>query len=228
MYSDLIPEKLHNDGGYVESIDLSKTAEFIYEVAPSYLYWQDENILMWGSAEEVYTYDIRTGKTEKIADIKVQKPRAIPKIQYALTNARIITMNQQDEIIEKGTILIKDNRLERIGDLDKVKIPENYEVFNLEGKTIIPGLIDVHTHYTQFINEIQLQEASNLLGNLVYGVTTIYEPSVNTLDTRELSQMIEIGQIVGQGFLVLVILLWRSQINMVIYKYIVYKMQNDR
>src|SRR5699024_4423912 len=41
--------------GEVEDILLSK-AKSVYEVAPSYLYWQDESILMWGSAEEVYTY----------------------------------------------------------------------------------------------------------------------------------------------------------------------------
>src|SRR5699024_5470041 len=63
--SDLIPEKHHNYGGYVESVDLPETAKLIYEVAPSYLSWQDEFTLMWGSAEEVYTYDVRTGKTEK-------------------------------------------------------------------------------------------------------------------------------------------------------------------
>src|SRR5699024_1668727 len=117
--------------------------ESVYEVAPSYLYWQDKHTLMWGSAEEVFTYDVRTGKTEKIADMKVQKPRAIPKTQYALTNARIITMNKQNEIIEKGTILIKDNRIEAVGEVEKVLIPENYKVFDLEGKTIMPGLIDV-------------------------------------------------------------------------------------
>src|SRR5699024_11085064 len=106
--SEFISRQSHYKGGYVDNILLPE-AESVYEVAPSYLYWQDKHTLMWGSAEEVFTYDVRTGKTEKIADMKVQKPRAIPKTQYALTNARIITMNKQNEIIEKGTILIKDN-----------------------------------------------------------------------------------------------------------------------
>src|SRR5690554_4581191 len=104
--SDLISKVHHTYGGYVESVSLPQTAKSIYEIAPSYLFWKDKNTLMWGSAEEVYTYDVRTGKTQKIADIQVQKPRAVPKTQYALTNARIITMNKQDEIIEKGTILV--------------------------------------------------------------------------------------------------------------------------
>src|SRR5699024_1132014 len=148
--------KYHYKGGYVNNVELPK-AKSIYEIAPSYLSWQDEHTLMWGSAEEVYTYDIRTRKTEKIADIKVQKPRAVPKKQYALTNARVITMNKEEEIIEKGTILVKDNRIEAVGEVEKIVIPENYNVFDLKGKTIMPGLIDVHAHYHhgpyEFVNQ---------------------------------------------------------------------------
>ena len=191
-----IEKRFHVGGGYVLDVTFS-TAKSIYEVTPNYLSWQDENILMWGSAEEVYTYDVRTGKTEKIADIKVQKPRDIPKIQYALTNARIITMNKQDEIIEKGTILIKDNRIRTIGQMEKIVIPESYKVFDLEGKTIIPGLIDVHAHYHYFFYEFQLQQNYNYIGNLAYGITTIYDPSVNVLDYREQAQMVETGQNIG-------------------------------
>src|SRR5699024_1676640 len=119
---------------------------------------KDEHTLMWGSAEEVYTYDLRTGKTEKIAEITVEKPRDIPKGQYALTNARIITMNRQDKIIEKGIVLVNDNRIEFVGNVDKVSIPKHYKIFDLKGKTIMPGFIDTHTHYTLHLNEIQSNE----------------------------------------------------------------------
>src|SRR5699024_1190525 len=144
--SEFISEKYHYKNGYVNNILLPK-AKSVYEIAPSYLSWQDEHTLMWGSAEEVYTYDVRTGVTEKIADIKVKKPRAVPKTQYALTNARIITMNKQGEVIEKGTILVKDNRIEAVGEIADIVIPKGYKTFNLKEKTIIPGLIDVHAHY---------------------------------------------------------------------------------
>src|SRR5699024_9533701 len=104
-----------------------------------------------------------TGVTEKIADIQVQRLRDIPKAQYALTNARIITMNKQDEIIERGTILVKNNRIEAVG--KKLKIPEDYKVFDLEGKTIMPGLIDVHAHYHHFPYEFQVQQNYKYVGN---------------------------------------------------------------
>src|SRR5699024_10085490 len=115
--------------------------------------------------------------------------------QYALTNARIITMNKQDEIIERGTILVKNNRIEAVG--KKLKIPEDYKVFDLEGKTIMPGLIDVHAHYHHFPYEFQVQQNYKYVGKLAYGITTIYDPSVNVLDYRERAQMVEIGQLLG-------------------------------
>src|SRR5699024_10883990 len=41
--SKFIPEKFHYKGGYVINILLSE-AESVYEIAPSYLYWQEKNI----------------------------------------------------------------------------------------------------------------------------------------------------------------------------------------
>src|SRR5699024_6948929 len=107
-------------------------------------------------------------------------------------------MNKQDDIIEKGTILVKDNRIEEVGKVEEIVIPENYKVFNLKGKTIMPGLIDVHAHYhVLFPFEILAQENYAYKGNLAYGVTTIYDPSVNVLDYREQAQMVETGQLLG-------------------------------
>lgn len=192
-----LKKKFDKNGQYdIENILLIDSKK-IFEIAPSYLYWQDEYTLMWGSAEEIYQYDVRNGKTEKIAEIKVQKPRAIPKTKYALINARIITMNKKDEIIEKGTILVKDNRIEAVGKVMEIIIPKNYKVFDLEGKTIMPGLIDVHAHYHLGPYEFTNQQEYKYIGNLAFGVTTIYDPSVNVLDYKEKSQLIEIGHLLG-------------------------------
>ena len=47
-------------------------------------------------------------------------------------------------VIESGTILIKEGKVENIG--SSMKIPEEYKIIDAQGKTITPGLIDVHTH----------------------------------------------------------------------------------
>lgn len=191
-----IPEVAYVDGGYVLDLELPR-AKSIYEIAPSYLFWQDKNTLLWGAVEGVYTYNLQRNEVNKLANIEVQKPRAIPKTKYALTNAKIITINKEDEIIENGTVLVKDNRIEAVGDIKKVLIPPDYKVYNLKGKTIIPGLIDVHAHYHLSPYEFTNQQEYQYVSNLAYGVTSIYDPSVNVLDYREQAQMVETGQLLG-------------------------------
>jgi imidazolonepropionase-like amidohydrolase len=60
----------------------------------------------------------------------------------AIINARIYTMTEKP--IEKGSILIKDNKIIDIS--EKIELTTEIEVYNAEGKTVLPGLIDAHTH----------------------------------------------------------------------------------
>ena len=50
-----------------------------------------------------------------------------------------------DVPIERGVVVIKDGIIVDIGKEDGVKIPEGSEV--IEGKTIMPGMIDCHLHF---------------------------------------------------------------------------------
>ncbi|KAK9710512.1 hypothetical protein K7432_008390 [Basidiobolus ranarum] len=66
------------------------------------------------------------------------------------TNATIITMNANREIILEGAIRTDGNRIADIGkaaDLTS-RYPEE-EVIDVEGKLIIPGLINTHVHLAQ-------------------------------------------------------------------------------
>ena len=60
----------------------------------------------------------------------------------AITNGKILTMEGNN--IEKGTILIEDGKIKELG--EKVEVPENAEIVDAEGKIVMPGLIDAHTH----------------------------------------------------------------------------------
>lgn len=62
---------------------------------------------------------------------------------YAFTNATIIVSEEQQ--ISKGTLLIKDGIITAVG--ETIKIPPDAVVFDLKGKFIYPGLIDMYTNY---------------------------------------------------------------------------------
>jgi hypothetical protein len=62
---------------------------------------------------------------------------------YAFTNAKIFVDYQT--VIEKGTLLIKDGKI--IQAAEKVEIPKGCVVYDLKGKYIYPGLVDIYSNY---------------------------------------------------------------------------------
>jgi imidazolonepropionase-like amidohydrolase len=63
----------------------------------------------------------------------------------ALTGARLIDGNDGAPI-ENSVVLIRGERIESVGAVGTLPIPEGAEVIDLGGKTIMPALIDLHIH----------------------------------------------------------------------------------
>ena len=53
------------------------------------------------------------------------------------------------EILD-GTLVIQDGVIKAIGPRDKVKVPGDAQVINAEGRFIMPGLVDTHSHIGGF------------------------------------------------------------------------------
>jgi imidazolonepropionase-like amidohydrolase/Tol biopolymer transport system component len=119
-----------------------------------------------------------------------------PSGWIALKGARIITM-KGDEVIENGTILIKENRIADIGPTDQVIIPKEALIMDLTGKTIMPGMIDVHAHMGTFRQGLSPQKQWSYYANLAYGVTTTHDPSSNTEMVFSQSEMVKAGNMTG-------------------------------
>ncbi|KAF0230427.1 MAG: amidohydrolase, partial [bacterium] len=101
--------------------------------------------------------------------IELTMPRYTPKGVVVLTSARIITMNG-DQVIENGNIVIEDNRIKAVG--ASVSIPTGAKVVDLAGKTIMPGIVDVHAHMHYSNLDITPNREWAYYTNLAYGVTT--------------------------------------------------------
>ena len=74
-------------------------------------------------------------------------------MNYAITNGKIYTVNKDEKIIEKGTILIKNGKIESISE-GEATVPEGYEIIDASGNYVLPGFIDSHTHQGLFDGSI--------------------------------------------------------------------------
>lgn len=119
-----------------------------------------------------------------------------PQGTTVITGGRIITMNG-DEVIENGVIVIEGNRITQIGKAGEVPIPKKAFAVNAEGKTIIPGIVDVHAHLGNSWNGITPQQQWSYHASIAYGVTTTHDPSSNTEMVFSQSEMVKAGLMVG-------------------------------
>jgi Tol biopolymer transport system component/imidazolonepropionase-like amidohydrolase len=125
-------------------------------------------------------------------NVKTDKPQG----KIAFKNARIITM-EGNEVIENGTIVINANKIEAIGKSSDVSIPSDAKVYDVLGKTIMPGIVDAHAHIGGFRYGLTTQKHWQFYANLAFGVTTSHDPSANTETVFALSELQKNGTLVG-------------------------------
>ena len=70
--------------------------------------------------------------------------------------------------VADSVVVIRDGRIETAGPRDTTPVPAGAETIDVTGKTIMPGLVNLHVHYRDGPEEIERQFRSQLY----YGVTT--------------------------------------------------------
>jgi len=58
--------------------------------------------------------------------------------------------------VADSVVVIRDGKFQEVGERGKVSIPQGAEVIEAKGKSILPGLIDGHCHYRDWMGEIYL------------------------------------------------------------------------
>lgn len=66
----------------------------------------------------------------------------------ALTNGTIIDVTS-GKTIPQATVVIQNGKILKAGASKNIKVPRNAKVINVTGKTILPGLWDMHAHFQQ-------------------------------------------------------------------------------
>ncbi|MGH9714671.1 MAG: amidohydrolase family protein [Candidatus Acidiferrales bacterium] len=127
--------------------------------------------------------------------IALHVPRDAPRGKLYLRGARIVTM-KGEEIIERGDILIENNRIKAIGPSNEMHAPADAKVIDARGKTIVPGFVDIHAHLRGERAEVTDEEWS-YAANLAYGVTTTRDPSIESNIVFAEGELVSAGDLAG-------------------------------
>jgi imidazolonepropionase-like amidohydrolase/Tol biopolymer transport system component len=178
--------------------------------AGQFLHWSgDSSKLWWSEGPELYSRDLkeafafRDGAPQNLpkpaehgADISFTAPYAAPTGKVALTGGRIITM-KGEQVIEDGVIVIDGNRIVAVGPRTSTPVPAGAKVVDVAGKTLMPGLIDVHWHGAMGSDQIIPQQSWVNYAALSFGVTTLHDPSNDSGEIFAASELAKAGDIVG-------------------------------
>jgi len=128
-------------------------------------------------------------------DVAITVPKDRPSGTVVLRGARIITM-KGDEVIPRGDIVVTNNRIVAVGAEGSVTVPAGARTIDASGKTIMPGLVDVHAHmWPQW--GVHSPQPYMYTVNLAYGVTTTRDPQTSQADVVSYGDAVDVGQMIG-------------------------------
>jgi imidazolonepropionase-like amidohydrolase/Tol biopolymer transport system component len=130
---------------------------------------------------------IRLGWTEK-ADV--------PKTDVWFVGATVLPMDDLS-VIEDGVVHVVGNRIAAVGKRADLAPPDGANVIDVKGQTLMPGLVDVHSHHGSSDGGVLAQRSWALCALLSFGVTTIHDPSNNTQGFYAESELVTAGRRVG-------------------------------
>lgn len=162
--------------------------------------WIDDSRVTFGSAHRFFMHDVASGTTDT-TDISMNVPRALSQRSVALTNARIVTLDEslggEQGTLERGTIVIDGARIVCVGMLGSCDTNAADTVMDLGGATIIPGLVDMHAHHYREHQGVIPEHSFEQAVYLAYGVTTNLDNSMWSQNVFPTGELIEAGRVIG-------------------------------
>jgi Amidohydrolase family len=109
--------------------------------------------------------------TTWIAYLAFASPLGAQTRPVAIVGATLIDGTGRAAVVDSA-VVISEGRILSVGKRGEITIPQGAEVIDAKGKSILPGLIDGHCHYRDWMGEVYL----------AYGVVTCPNISNNPVD----------------------------------------------
>ncbi len=154
--------------------------------------WTSKSELTWNVGPQLF----RQGSKEPLNlgwEVPSNKPT---DSTVALVGGKVVSM-KGDEVIENGTVLIKGDRIVAVGPSTSVPVPAGAKTIDCTGKTVMPGLVDVHWHGSFSDGEAMPEVSWTGLSSLSFGVTTLHDPSNDTASVFTAKEQQSAGDLVA-------------------------------
>jgi uncharacterized protein (DUF697 family) len=86
-------------------------------------------------------------------------------------------------------VVVRGNRIVAVGRQGQVKVPEGAKIIDVRGKTVMPGLVDVHWHGQMGSDGILPEQSWVNYSSLSFGLTTLHDPSNATAEIFSASEL---------------------------------------
>ncbi|KAI0637449.1 hypothetical protein C8Q77DRAFT_1155282 [Trametes polyzona] len=213
--------RLSVDGGH--SITWSGDGSKLFWFLGPWLHYVDVSELSWCSkaaGRDTTTFGIECAKRfPKYQELVVEYPSDVHRLKkeaaafseekygeeaaphadfFVIANATLLTMETGDlktDVLHDAVLVTRNGEIEAIVGVHDVAIPYGATVLDAQGGFVVPGFIDVHAHWTS--PETHPSRNWQLEAFLAYGVTTLHNPSTDTVLTFTERFRTERGQLVG-------------------------------
>ncbi|WP_300379098.1 amidohydrolase family protein [Henriciella sp.] len=190
------------DAGAEESVLDAGEGRQLKSIGGYELTWEKNSSgVYWAFGPDIYKASIGdvAAAPEIFTQVDLRFRADVPAGLTAFVGGRVITMDG-DKIIENGTVVVDGNRIVSVGPANEVDVPAEAHIVDASGKTIMPGLIDMHGHldtcYYASSGLLPQQQGSRYAA-LAFGVTTNYDPYTSELPTYGAAEMVQAGSMVG-------------------------------
>jgi len=139
--------------------------------------------------------------------------RAVESTVSVIRAGRLVDV-ANGKVLGGQVIVVRDGRIEAVGSADSVAIPAGAKIVDLSSYTVLPGLIDTHTHITSdptlppyagyglSVPRMALKGAAYAQRTLLAGITTIRDVGATGFSDVAVRDAINDGEIPGPRMLV--------------------------
>lgn len=150
--------------------------------------------------DDVAVPERRRGVTAERVGLGWSEPVPVPETDLYLVGGRIAPMDDLS-VVEDGVVHVRGRRIVAVGTRGEIEVPEGARVLDVSGHTVMPGLVDVHSHTGSSSDRIHSERNWSFEAMLAFGVTTSHDPSNDTQMIHAESELVATGRRVGPRLL---------------------------